>query len=153
MLLLTSSWKKRFHIYFFIVFLSNASKSCAPFMEIFFPHDKFLDWKFPKHFPLFSTPASNQKILLKTPVYFPITITICEHWSKFWTCNPSPGGFGGVSRPQRHSYKVFRTTLNKMAISEFWSVDFGKIISVGGGLGTLQFFWSLKNGTRTFHFR
>ena len=28
--------------------------------------------------------------------------------------------------------------LNKMAISEFWSGEFGRIISVGGGLGTLQ---------------
>ena len=26
-------------------------------------------------------------------------------------------------------------------------------MSVGGGLGALQFFWSLKKGTRTFHFR
>ena len=24
---------------------------------------------------------------------------------------------------------------------------------MGGGLGALQFFWSLKKGTRTFHFR
>ena len=40
-----------------------------------------------------------------------------------------------------------------MAISEFWSVDFGKTISVGGGLGALQFFWSLKKATRTLHFR
>ena len=39
-----------------------------------------------------------------------------------------------------------------MVISEFRSVDFGKIISVGGGLGALQFFGSLKKGTRTFHF-
>ena len=43
--------------------------------------------------------------------------------------------------------------LNKMAISEFWPVDFGKTISVGGGLAALQFFWSLKKGTRAFHFR
>ena len=34
--------------------------------------------------------------------------------------------------------------LNKMAISKFWSGDFGKIISVGGGLGALHFFRSLK---------
>ena len=26
-------------------------------------------------------------------------------------------------------------------------------MSVGGGLGALRFFWSLKKGTRTFHFR
>ena len=39
--------------------------------------------------------------------------------------------------------------LNKMAISEFWSVDFKKKMSVGGGLGALHFFRSLKKGTRT----
>ena len=30
-------------------------------MENFFPHDKFLDEKFPQHIPLFSTPASNKE--------------------------------------------------------------------------------------------
>ena len=43
--------------------------------------------------------------------------------------------------------------LNKMAISKFSSDDFGKKMSVGRDLGALQFFWSLKKGTRTFHFR
>ena len=44
--------------------------------------------------------------------------------------------------------------VNKMAISEFWSDDFGEKISVEGGLGALQFFfWSLEKGTRTFNFR
>ena len=43
--------------------------------------------------------------------------------------------------------------VNKMDISDFWSGDFGEKMSVEGGLGTLQFFWSLKKGTRTFHFR
>ena len=77
-------------------------------MEIFFPHDKFLYGKFPQHSPLFSTPPPNQKILMKTPVRFPVTITICKHWSKFVTCSPSHGECGGVSHPQRHSYMVFR---------------------------------------------
>ena len=40
-----------------------------------------------------------------------------------------------------------------MAMSEFGFGDFGEKISVGGGLGALQFFWSLKKGTATFHFR
>ena len=31
-----------------------------------------------------------------------------------------------------------------MAISEFWSGDFGEKISVGGGLGALQFFDHLQ---------
>ena len=42
--------------------------------------------------------------------------------------------------------------LNKMAISEFWSDYFGKM-RVGGSLGALWFFWSLKKDARTFHFR
>ena len=128
MLLLTSSWKKTFSYLFFhcFFFLSNASKSCAPFMEIFFPHDKFLGGKFPQHIPLFSTPASNKKILLKTPVHFPITTTLCEHWSKFWTCNPSHGDCGGVSRPQRHSYKVFRLRWIKWLSQNFDPLTLGK---------------------------
>ena len=42
---------------------------------------------------------------------------------------------------------------NKMAISEFWSGDFWEKMSVGGGLGAQQFFWSLKKGTRALYFR
>ena len=34
--------------------------------------------------------------------------------------------------------------VNKMAISEFLSGDFGEKMSVGGGLGALQFFGHLK---------
>ena len=103
---------------------------------------------------LSSQPPPNQmKTPLKMSVHFPIIITICKHWSKFVTCSPSHGDCGGVSRPKRHSYKDFSTTVNKMAISEFWSGYFGKIISVGGGLGALRIFLSLKKGTRTFHFR
>ena len=34
--------------------------------------------------------------------------------------------------------------LNNMAISEFCSADFRKIIGLGGGLGALQFFGHLK---------
>ena len=40
--------------------------------------------------------------------------------------------------------------MNKMAISEFSSGDFGKIIGVGGGLGTLQFFGHLKRALELF---
>ena len=40
--------------------------------------------------------------------------------------------------------------LNKMAISEFGSDDFGKMISVGGGLGGLQFFGHLKRALELF---
>ena len=85
---------------------------------------------------------------LKTSIHFPINITICKNWSKFVTCSPSHRDCEGVSRPQRHSFFIrseFRI------LGEFWSSDFGKISSVGGGLGALQFFQSLKKGTRTFH--
>ena len=30
-----------------------------------------------------------------------------KHWSKFITCSPSPGNYGGVSRPQRHLIMFF----------------------------------------------
>ena len=49
------------------------------------------------------TPKQN-KIPLKTSVRFPITVTLCKHWSKIGTCSPSPRDCGGVSHPQRHSY-------------------------------------------------
>ena len=37
-----------------------------------------------------------------------------------------------------------------MAISKFGSVDFGKKMSVGGGLGALQFFGHLKRVLELF---
>ena len=40
--------------------------------------------------------------------------------------------------------------LNKMAVSEFRSGDYGKTISVGGGLGALQFFCHLKRALELF---
>ena len=40
--------------------------------------------------------------------------------------------------------------LNKMAISEFLSGGFGKRLSVGGGLGVLQFFGHLKRALELF---
>ena len=101
--------KKLFHFYFFnCFFLNNASKSCSPFMEIFFSHYKFSKEGSSSISPSSQHLPQTKKILLKTPVYFPITITICKHRSKFVTCCPSHGDCGGVSRPQRHSYKVFR---------------------------------------------
>ena len=91
----------------------------------------------------------NLKIPQKTSVLFQITITICKHWSKFGTCGPSHGDFGGVSRPQKHSYKVFDYVEWNGSL-EFWSGDCGKIISVGGGLDTFQFFGHLKRALELF---
>ena len=77
------------------------------------------------------TPSSQplhpaKKIPLKTSVHFPITITICKHWSKFVTCSPSHGDCGGVSRPQRHSYKVFRLCCIKWLSHNFDPTTLGK---------------------------
>ena len=109
MLLLTFSWKNFFIFIFSLFFFNYARKSCSPFMKLFFPHDKFLQEKFPQHIPLFSTPPppTNLKIPQKTSVLFQITITICKHLSKFVICVPSHRNCGGVSRPQKHSYIVF----------------------------------------------
>ena len=62
MLLLTFG-KKTFHIYFFIVFLNNAKKSCAPFIESLFPHEKFFHGKILplKNPPLPQLALPNQK--------------------------------------------------------------------------------------------
>ena len=85
-------------------------------MEILFPHDKFLHEKKLSRYPLPQTPPPEKN--LKTLVYFPITNTICKQWAKFITCSPSLRDSGGLSRPQRHSYHIFTTMLNKIAISK-----------------------------------
>ena len=112
---------------------------------------QILWWKVPQHIPLFSTPpptkkspwknslmessptyppllnpSPDQKIPLKTSVHFPITITTCKHWSKFVTYSPSHGDCGGVSGPQRHSYKVFRLYLIKWLSQNFDPVTLRK---------------------------
>ena len=90
------------------------------------PHEQIPPWKVsPTHNPLYPTPPPNQQIPLKTFVHFLITIIICKHWSKFVTCS--------------YLRILIRRLREKM--------------SVEGGLGALQFFWSLKKGTRTLHFR
>ena len=116
------------------------------------PHDKFLQGKILPRSPLPSPPSQQKKFPLKRSVHFQIIITVCKRWSKFVTCSPSPGDCGGVSQPQRHKLLCFSTMLNKMAISKFWSVDFGKN-ERGRGPRCPPIFWSLKKGTRTFNFR
>ena len=51
-------------IYFLSFFSSNARKSCAPFIEIFFPHDKFLLGKILTRNPL---PRATPTPTLKSP--------------------------------------------------------------------------------------
>ena len=122
---LLSSEKTFSYLFFHCFFLNNARISCVLYTGIFFPHDKFLHGKFPLHNPLFSTPLSR-KIPLKMSVHFPITITICKHWPKFVTCSPSHGDSGGVSRPQRHSYKVYQLCWIKWLSQNFDPVTLGK---------------------------
>ena len=43
--------------------------------------------------PLNPTPK-QKKITLITSVHFPVTITVCKHWSKFVTCSHSPRDYG-----------------------------------------------------------
>ena len=121
-------------------------------MEFLFSHDKFLQGKILPRSPL-PSPPSQQKIILKRSVHFQIIITVCKRWSKFVTCSPSPGDCGGVSQPKRHSYYVFWLCWTKWLSQNFDPLTLGKKMSVGGGLGALQFFWSLKKGTRTFNFQ
>ena len=99
-----------------------------------------------------SQPLPIQKIPLKTSVHFPITITICKHWSKFVTCSPSHGDFGGVSRPQRHSYNFFdyveKNGCLRILIRWLWENN-----SRARGPRCPPIFWSLRKGTINFHFR
>ena len=122
-----------------------------PSRDILFPHDKFLHGKNPPE----QTPAqphpNAKKSPWKRPVRFIITITVCKQWSKFGTCSPSPGDCGGLIRPQRHSYYIFRLCwtewLSQNLIRWLW-----KKMSVGGGLRCPPIFQSLRKGTRTFNF-
>ena len=152
MLFLTFIWKNVFMFIISLFFYSNARKSCTLFIEFFLPHDIFLKGKILPQSPLPSTPPPNQKIPLKTSVHFPITIIICKHWLKFATCSPSPRDCGRVSHPKYIVIMIFdyaeQNGYLKILIRWLWEK-----MSVGGGLDALQFFWSLKKGTRTFQFR
>ena len=61
MLLLTSSWKKTVS-YFFIVFLNNAKKYCAPSIESLFPYENFLHGKILPRNPSRQPPSSTKQI-------------------------------------------------------------------------------------------
>ena len=120
-----------FSLFFF--FYSNARKSCALFIEFLFPHDIFLQGKILPHSPLRSAPPLQpQKIPLKTSVHFPITITVCKHWSKFLTCSPSPRDCGGVSHSQTHSFCGYRLCRKKLLSQNFDPSTLGKNERGGG---------------------
>ena len=96
----------------------------------------------------------NQKKSPENTVHFPIAIFICKHWPKFVTCSPSPRDCrGSKSFPRDIVIMVFDYAEQNGLSKNFDPLTLEKELSVGGGLGALQFFWSLKKGTRTFHFR
>jgi len=118
-------------------------------MEILFPHNKFLHGKI---LPLDPLPSPQRgKLPLKTSVHFPITITICKPWSKFVICRTSPGDYVRLSRLKDIIIRFFDYA-EQNGYLKILSGDFGKKMSVGGGMGTVQFCGSLKKGTRTFSF-
>ena len=89
---------------------------------------------------------------LKTSVHFPITITVCKHWSKVCNLQPLPQGLWGSKFPQRHSYYGFRLCGKKWLSQNFYSLTLGKN-ERGRGPRCPPIFLSLKKGIRTFHFR
>ena len=139
--LLTSSWKCFWHLFFHCFFSYNVGKSCSPFIEILFPPMTDSSTKSsPNIYPSFQ-PFPIPKISLKTSLHFPMTFTICKHWSKFATCSPSHRDCGRVGRPLRHSYKVFQQRWIKRLSQNFdpWE-----------GLGSLQIFLSFKRALERF---
>ena len=74
--------KKKFIYFLIFFFLNNARKSCALFMEILFPHEKFLHGKILPRNPLPPThPPPRGKKSPRKRLYnnFIITITMCKH--------------------------------------------------------------------------
>ena len=109
--------------FFFIVMLENP----APFSLNFSSPMTYSSKERSSHIAPSPQPnPPNQKIPLKTSVHFPITITVCKHWSKFVTCSPSPRDCGGVSHPQRHSYYGFRLCGTKWLSQNFDPLTLGK---------------------------
>ena len=94
-------------------------------------------------------PHPQTKKKLKTFVHFPITITVCKHWSKFVTCSPSPRNCGGVSHPQRHSSYGFRLCGTKCLSQNFYPLTLGKN-ERGRGPRCPPIFWSLKGALQFF---
>ena len=127
MLLLTFNRKNVFMFIFFIVFFcSNARKFCALFIE-FMPSMTYSSKERSSHIAPSPQPHPlNQKSSLETSVHFPITITVCKHWSKFVTCSPSPSDCWGVSHSQRHSYYGFRLCGKKWLSQNFDPLNWGK---------------------------
>ena len=152
MLVLTFSWKKLFHIYFFIVFfLIMLENPASPSSNFSSPMKNSSKGRF-SHVAPSPQPPRTKNRPEKVCIHFQIIITVCKRWSKFVTCSPSPGDCGGVSQPQRHSYYVFRPCWTKWLSQNFDPLTLGKN-ERGRGPRCPPIFWSFKMGTRTFNFR
>ena len=85
-------------------FKKNTKTSCPPSWKFFSPMTNSSMEISPRISPSPRILPPTKKIPLKASVHFPITITICKHWSKFETCSPSHGDSGGARRTQKHIY-------------------------------------------------
>ena len=129
MLLLTFNWKNFFMFIFHCFFLIVMLESPAPFSLNFSSPMKYSSMERSFHIAPSPEPhTQTKKIPLKTSVHFPITITVCKHWSKLVTCSPSPRdcGGGGVSHSQRHIYYGFRLCGTKWLSQNFDPLTLGK---------------------------
>ena len=107
-----------FYHYFFMIMLENSAPPSLNFSSPMTNSSKEISSNV--------APSPQPKILLKTSVHFPITITVCKDWSKFVTCSPSPRNRGGVRHPQRHSYYRFRLCRTKWLYQNFDPLTLGK---------------------------
>ena len=75
-----------------------------------------------------------------------LTEALSFSWGKLGM-KPLPWGLTG-SVLLKNIFSIWKsTTLNKMAISEFWLDVFGEMMGVGGGLVALQSLSTIKEGT------
>ena len=130
MLLFTFNWKKTFPCLFFHCFFIVILENPAPFSLNFCSPMTYFSMERSSHIAPSPQPhPQNQKKNPRKPtVHFPITIIICKHWSKF------------VYAEQNGYLKILICWLWRK--NEHWR-----------GPRCPPIFWSLKKGTRTFHFR
>ena len=116
-----------------------------PSWKFSFPHDNSSMEGSPNISPLLN-PSPNQKILLKTPLHFPITITICKHWSKFVTCSPSHGDCGRIKSSLRKLIYKLRISFINKKIHKKLEVLVAFLINqkIGGQLGFIPRSFFLK---------
>ena len=129
MLLLTFNWENFFmfifSLFFFIVMLENP----APFSLNFSSPMTYSSKERSSHIGPSPQPPPKPKKSPWKRLYtsqFPITITVCKHWSKFVTCSPSPRDSGEVNHPQRPSYYGFWLCGTKWLSQNFDPLSLGK---------------------------